>query len=34
MFVATNPDVKCGKYAYTTNEGAPKIVKTAEAPER
>jgi hypothetical protein len=34
MFIATNPDVKCGKYAYTTNEGAPKMVKTAEAPER
>lgn len=33
MFVATNPDVKCGKYAYTMNEGAPKIVKTAESPE-
>jgi hypothetical protein len=34
MFVATNPDVKCGKYAYTSIEAAPKIVKTAEAPER
>src|SRR4029078_716459 len=26
MFNATNPDVKCGKYAYTSNEDAPKIV--------
>lgn len=34
MFVSTNPNVKCGKYAYTTNEGPPKMVKTAEAPER
>jgi hypothetical protein len=34
MFVETNPAVKCGKSAYTTNEAAPKIVKTAEAPER
>jgi hypothetical protein len=33
MFVATNPDVKCGKYAYTSNESAPKIVKTASASE-
>lgn len=26
MFSATNPDVKCGSYAYTTVEGAPRIV--------
>ncbi len=33
MFVATNPDVKCGKYQYTSIEGAPKMVKTASARE-
>jgi hypothetical protein len=33
MFVATNPDVTCEKYEYTSVEGATKIVKTAETPE-
>ena len=32
MFVATNPDVKCGKYAYTHAEHSTKLVKTAETP--
>jgi hypothetical protein len=32
MFVATNPDVKCGNYEYTHVEAATRLVKTAETP--